>query len=147
MDTTPLPRPARWLGPAGLLPFLALALAAHVAPEVWRDAARFGLAAYGALILAFLGGVHWGLALRAPAAEAGAAAPRLGLGVLPSLLGWVALMLPPGPGFALLAAGILGTALVESWAAWRGLVPRGYLWLRWALSLGASSCLLAGMLA
>ncbi|TCZ55380.1 DUF3429 domain-containing protein [Roseicella aquatilis] len=143
----PLPRPALWLGLAGLLPFLAGALLAWTAPEAWRGIALQALAAYGAVILSFLGAVHWGLALRAPASEAGAAAPRLWLGVLPSLLGWVALLLTPRPGLILLALGLLGTAAVETRAAARGLLPPDYLRLRWVLSLGASACLLAGVLA
>ncbi|WP_158292036.1 DUF3429 domain-containing protein [Paracraurococcus ruber] len=140
----PLPRPALWLGPAGLLPFLAAALLAWTAGAEVAGFARFALAAYGAVILSFLGAVHWGLALRAPAAEAGATAPRLGLGVVPSLIAWAALLLPPGPGLVLLALGLLGTAAVETVAARRGLLPTGYLRLRWALSVCAAASLLAG---
>ncbi|MFC7474774.1 DUF3429 domain-containing protein [Dankookia sp. GCM10030260] len=72
----PLPRPTLWLGLAGLLPFLGTALLAWTAPPDWRGVALHALAAYGAVILSFLGAVHWGLALRAPPAEAGATAPR-----------------------------------------------------------------------
>jgi hypothetical protein len=64
--------------------------------------------------------------------------------VVPALVGWVALMLPPVLGLGLLAAGILATAGVETLAARRGLVPAEYLRLRWMLSLGAALCLLAG---
>ena len=139
-----LPRPTLWLGLAGLLPFFGSALLAWTAPAEWRGVALYSLAAYGAVILSFLGAVHWGLALRAPAAEAAAMAPRLGLGVVPSLVGWVALLLPPLPGLSLLALGILGTAAVETAAARRGLVPPAYLRLRWILSLGAALCLAIG---
>ena len=143
MDQT-IPRPLLWLGLAGLLPFLATALLSWTAPPEWRGVALYALAAYGAVILSFLGAVHWGLALRAPAGEAAAMAPRLGLGVVPSLIGWVALLLPPLPGLALLAIGILGTAAVETAAAARGLVPAAYLRLRWILSLGAALLLVIG---
>ena len=139
-----LPRPTLWLGLAGLLPFVGSALLSWTAPEDWRGVALYALAAYGAVILSFLGAVHWGLALRAPPAEAAAMASRLGLGVLPALLGWVALLLPPMPGLTLLALGILGTAAVESAAARHGLAPPAYLRLRWILSLGAAASLLAG---
>jgi hypothetical protein len=139
-----LPRPTLWLGLAGLLPFLGAALLAWTAPAEWRGVALYALAAYGAVILSFLGAVHWGLALRAPATEAAAMAPRLGLGVLPALVAWVALLLPPVAGLSLLAVGILGTATVESAAAGRGLVPPGYLRLRWILSLGAAISLVIG---
>lgn len=138
----PLPGPARLLGPAGLIPFAGLALA------VWAGwpGAGTALAAYGATILAFLGAVHWGLALAAPAAERGADWGRLGLGVVPALVAWVALLLPLPAGLGLLAAGLLGTAAAETAAARAGLVPRAYLGLRWALSGGAAAALLAGLL-
>ncbi len=138
---TSLPAPARLLGPAGLIPFAGLALASLAG---WEGAVG-ALVAYGATILAFIGAVHWGLALRAPAAERSADWARLGLGVLPALLAWLALLLPASFGLGLLALGILGTAAVESLGARAGLVPADYLRLRWLLSSGAAICLVAGL--
>jgi hypothetical protein len=66
---------------------------------------------------------------------------------VPSLIGWVALLLPEWPAVLLLAAGILGTAGVEQAAAGRGWVPKGYMALRWVLSVGATLCLLAALAA
>lgn len=137
---TPLPAPAWLLGPAGLIPFVVLAIGAWAG---WA-AAPPALAAYGATILAFLGAVHWGLALRATPAERGTEWARLGLGVVPALLAWVALLLPTALGLLVLALGILATAGVETAAARSGLVPRHYLRLRWTLSAGASLALLIG---
>jgi hypothetical protein len=136
MNTT-LPLPAALLGAAGLLPFLGLAALSSLGAA----SATPALAAYGATILAFLGAVHWGLALAAPSP---ANVPRLALGVVPSLVAFAALLLPLRPGLLLLAAAILATAAVETLAARRGLVPRDYLRLRWYLSAGASACLLVG---
>lgn len=136
MDT-PLPAPARLLGPAGLIPFFGLAVGAWLG-SAWAAPA---LAAYGATILAFLGAVHWGLALRAPPAERDADWARLGLGVVPALIGWVALLLPLGVGLLLLAGAILAAAGVEAAASDRGWVPRSYMRLRWALSGGAAVAL------
>jgi hypothetical protein len=130
----PLPPLALWLGLSGLLPFLALSLAVLLG---WTGWAGFALLAYGATILAFLGAVHWGLALRAAPEEALAEPGRLVLGVAPSLVAWVALLLPVKLGLLLLAAAILAAAVVETLAGRAGLVPTGYLRLRWALSLGA----------
>lgn len=138
----PLPRTARLLGLAGLLPFLgSLALAAAAAGEA-RGAALWTLAIYGAVILSFLGAVHWGLALGPGAPRAVDA--RLALGVLPSLVAWAALLLPPQPSLLLLAAGLLATAGVETLASRRGLLGAAYLRLRWRLSLAAAASLLAG---
>ena len=131
---------ARILGLAGLLPFLAgaAALAVLDAPglQAWAGTA---LAAYGALIATFLGGIHWGLAMlgRPPLNL------RLGWGVAPSLLAWVALLLPVGPGLLLLAI-----LLVACYAVDRTLYASAGLsgWLRLRLQLTgvAALCCLAG---
>lgn len=131
-----LPFPALWLGLAGLLPFAAGAAGAVLGPAAWRGAALAALIAYGAVILAFLGAVHWGLALAAMAeAEREFGRTRLTLGVVPALVGWVALVLPAWAGLALLIAGFLGVWAAEEGAARQGLMPLRYLWLRRLLTL------------
>jgi hypothetical protein len=99
------------LGYAGLLPFVAGALLVWLLREPAGAQAAEGqavmahslvaqaLAAYAAVIASFLGGIHWGLALREPAPPLA----WLAWGVTPSLLAWVAVLLPPGPGLVLLA--------------------------------------------
>ena len=60
---------ARGLGVAGLLPFIAGAAAVWlVGPQDRLPAAA--LLAYAALIASFLGGIHWGLAMREQTADA-----------------------------------------------------------------------------
>jgi len=130
-----LPLPARIFGLAGLLPFLALAVGSWAYPSLGAP-----LAAYGATILAFLGAVHWGLAL----GDGRAPWWRYGLGVLPALVAWVALLAPLRPGMLLLAAGIAATLAIERLAARHGLVPVPYLALRLVLSAGAIAGLLIG---
>lgn len=145
----PLPPLLLWLGLAGLIPFLASAGLAWLAATPGLRAAALGaLAAYGAVILSFLGAVHWGLALAAPpaGAEASAMPARLALGVLPSLVAWLTLMLPITVGLCVLALGIVITAWIESKAARKGLLMRDYLRLRWSLSVGAAVSLLGGAL-
>lgn len=136
-DATPIPPLARPLGFAGLIPFAGLAVLS-LAGVSWASGA---IAAYGATILAFLGAVHWGFALRALPGEEFASPWRLSLGVAPALLAWVALLLPVPAGLWLLAGGVVATAAVETAAARRGLVPADYLRLRWWLSAGAAASL------
>lgn len=127
------------LGFAGLLPFFGCGLAALSLPGEQALHLLSALLAYGAVILSFLGGVHWGLAL---ADETGRAErPRYALGVLPSLIGWLALlvMLLPwggGPelGLAVLILGYAATVAVEAQGARQGLVPPRYMALRWGLT-------------
>ena len=119
----PLPPLALLLGLAGLLPFLGCGLLAlRPAADPVDARGLLALIAYGAVILAFLGGVHWGFAL--PDAARRAEPQRLSLGVVPSLVGWV----------ALLTVGFVGTTIVEARATRAGLMPRGYMALRYGLS-------------
>lgn len=83
----------RWLGYGGVLPFaLGLLAVVLIADPALRESAESLTLAYGAVILAFLGAVHWGRLLeRGTLAEA----PLLAVwGVLPSVVGWLSLALP-----------------------------------------------------
>jgi hypothetical protein len=96
----------RALGWSGLLPFVGGALAVTVGPPAWHDIALRALVAYGAVIVSFLGGIHWG----SPTGAAHDAA-RL-WGVVPSLLAWPLLLLPSSR-LALIG---LAVALALCWA-------------------------------
>ncbi len=130
------------LSVAGLVPFIVCGIAA-VSKAGSQATAMAALIGYGAVILAFLGGVHWGFALQ-PADAALGGAPtfqrsRLLLGVVPSLIGWAALLLSllvsAEFGLVLLILGFLGTVWMESRWARRELVPSGYMALRWGVSI------------
>jgi hypothetical protein len=87
-------RIATLLGNFGLLPFVALAVALWMPWESWQIAKlQAALVAYAAVILAFLGAVHWGLALATPTLDRTQAWNALLWGVMPSLLGWLALLM------------------------------------------------------
>lgn len=131
------------LGYAGLVPFVAGVLGIVLLDGEAREFAVRALVAYGAVILSFLGAVHWGLLLR----EAGAVSPaRLAIGVLPSLLGWGALLLPDRHALALLVVAFGGFWLYEHRVVGTALLPAGYLDLRRHLSLAACALLTLGLL-
>ncbi len=128
------------LGYAGLLPFVGLAaLLWLVKPELHRYLA-WALTGYGALIAAFLGGLHWGVAF-----VRGGAVPRLHAvwGITPSLVAWVALMLPSTLALTLLAVLLLACYAVDH-RTWPGLGLSDWLPLRRHLTLVAALCCLAG---
>jgi hypothetical protein len=133
-----LPRFAIPLGIAGLIPFLGAGFGAVVYDQVQALRMLSALMTYGAVILSFLGGVQWGVALDLDEAPRVSRA-RLILGVVPALIGWGALLLaiafPPEAGLAVLILGFVATLLTEVQAGRRGLLPSGYLWLRWPLSV------------
>lgn len=87
-------RTATLLGNFGLLPFYALAAASWMPLGARADRlVELAFVAYAAVILAFLGAVHWGFVLSTP--ELDRTGSKLGLrwGVIPSLLGWLALLM------------------------------------------------------
>ncbi len=140
MQITALPRPLATLALSGLIPFVGLAVALWLLPPTGATVALFALLAYGAVILSFLGAVHWGLALgqyQAGAATAAAAFSwaRLGWAVAPALIAWVALILPPAFGLLLLAAGFALAWLVDRAVVRANQLPAWYRPLRAWLSL------------
>jgi hypothetical protein len=122
---------------AGILPLIGCALAAMALAEVEAAPYLAALIGYGALVLAFLGGIHWGVVLQAP--EDSATTTRLVLGVGISLIGWAALLaplvLPMDVALAVLIAGYVIAVVIEARQYRAGQIPGGYIWLRWALSV------------
>jgi hypothetical protein len=132
----PPPQASR-LAYAGLIPFvLGAALVWLVYP--YPDAHAFvalSLAAYGAAVLAYLGGVHWGLTM-----DVHGEPPRARLwSVVPPLAGTLAVVMPPYAGLV-----VLGAMLIVSYLVDRRLYPEAglghWLTLRFRLSLIAALC-------
>ncbi|QKE65699.1 DUF3429 domain-containing protein [Aquipseudomonas campi] len=141
-------RVARKIAPcvvAGLAKGMTIACVPRLA---WRDFAQQrgsrtnreqtleALLDYAAVILAFMGAIHWGLAMRAEQQET-AARLQLGLSVIPPLLGWLAIAgnLPYGLALPLLLLCFGALYLADLRAVSLGLAPRWYPALRWPLTL------------
>lgn len=127
----PFPPAARWLGFAGLIPFVfgVLAVLFGQSPEQMLIGERM-FVVYSAVILSFLGGVRWGAALGAPTWRA------LLLAVGPSLIAFGALLIDRAIALPLLALAfvIVGAAdaMRRPSAAW----PEWFRRLRLSLSIG-----------
>ena len=137
LPTAPVPDGAALrLGYAGLLPFvLGAALAWIVRPDA-HPYVMAGLSAYAAVIVSFLGGIHWALGMRSPVHDSG----RFAWAVAPSLVAWIAVMMPPSAGLVL-----HGVMLVVCYLVDRKVYPAhglgAWLTLRFRLSSIASlSC-------
>jgi Protein of unknown function (DUF3429) len=129
------------LGLAGLVPFLVLGAVVLFDPLASPQAIT-ALIGYSAVILSFVGAVHWGFALRSsvPTLPEGAERSLLVFGVVPALLGWVALLAEtlghlPALAIFILIAGFFATSVGETVGRGRGYVQVNYLILRWALSI------------
>jgi len=147
----PLPPAVAWLGYAGVLPFIGAALAPWVDPthaSLWE----YALLAYGAVIVSFVGALHWGVAMTAARAGDGLDRRWTALyawSVVPSLLAWAALLT-----HAVLARGtawavaLLVLAFLAHYVRDRRLapvvkLPSWYLPLRLQLTTVACLCLLS----
>lgn len=146
---TIIPPIVNWLGYGGLLPFIALASA------VWIDSSRSNLwgdaiLVYGAVILSFVGALHWGFAMSQSDMSAHQRTHCFVWSVVPALMAWIALLvkyvLTPKYACVLLVAGFL----IHFWQDKRLVklveMPVWYLPLRLRLTFVACVSLLLGVL-
>jgi hypothetical protein len=119
----------------GLVPFVVCGLGALGHDPVPAGRMLNALIDYAALVLAFAGAVHWGLALSPPGT--GRPSPRawLPLAGVPLLLGWIALNLEDRIALVVLIAASVAMIFGERAADRRGLLPPGYLWLRYGFTV------------
>ena len=139
------PKPAVLLGAFGLFPFLALGAVAVFGPVEALENARVALAAYGAVILSFLGGAHWGFCIAGAKIGSAATTCRLMASVMPSIVAWLALLGPTEIGLYALAFALTTMLAFDIWAARHGWAPAWYPALRWPLSIGAVIALLVAV--
>lgn len=122
------------LGHAGLIPFVLGALLVWLVRADVQPYAAGALSAYAAAVLSFLGGIHWGLAMRQDAA---ASRKALWWGAVPPLVAWPAAVMPAYSGLV-----VLGLMLLVCYAVDRRLYPAlgagAWLTLRFRLSAVAA---------
>ena len=148
-ETTPgivrestVPRGAAVLGWCGVIPFAALTAAALGSTPLDPAHAERLLVLYGAVILSFMGGVHWGLAISGRGPNANPDTAHLTASVLPALVGWVAALLSTKPGIIVLVCGFLVLLAYDIRTVRANIAPRWYARLRIQLTL-VVVCLLA----
>lgn len=134
------------LGASGLLPFVAPVFILVFFADIPAAPIHSALLTYGAVILSFLGGIQWGLATVRSKKSTPETTISLQfiISVIPSLLGWAAVLIPTRIGYFVLAlsfAAVLAFELATN--RWRD-VPDWYVRLRTGLTLVVVPCLLAG---
>ncbi len=139
-----MPLPAVALGVFGLVPLVAcaaqIALGWPLAPRM-TGPALYALTLYGAVVLSFLGGIQWGLAVAS--ADRSDAWRRYGLAIVPSLAAWAGAWIGGRTGLATLAAGFGIWCIYELWSTGLGEAPSWYGRLRVGLSVVAVASLAA----
>jgi len=134
---------ANVIGYCGLIPFVGLSVWYAMTPD--PDQARFilsALMAYGAIILSFVGAIHWGRSLHEPHMVRSNLLQIIT--IIPTLLGWVALLVPHQFGLIILLVGFVLIYLFDR------LQYRELYWmqkLRFNLSMGVIFSLLICLLA
>ncbi len=136
---------AWFLACAGFVPFAGLSIALLLVGKetalhpVLTDALR----TYAAVILSFLGGIRWGLALRAKPVAAG----DIVLSVLPAIIGWIALFLPVPVAVSVLLLAFCTLGAWDSFAIHRGLAPVWFATQRIILTLLVAAALIGALVA
>ena len=139
-DKASTPRWIFYYGRLGLIPFLLPAIVGWIWPAA-APSAGSALAIYAALILSFLGGARWGMAVTARALDTRV----VSLAMLPSLAGFALLMLPNDwRGWQL--AGLAAAHILQGiWDLRAMSVPEWFASLRSQLTLAALAGLTLGM--
>ncbi|MGF1606648.1 MAG: DUF3429 domain-containing protein [Rhodothalassiaceae bacterium] len=133
------------LGAAGTLPLLAGLIATWADLGFYDRYVRGSVMIYGAVILSFIGGTHWGFAARERPGRPGV---RLlyARSVLPSLAGWGATTLPSPLDAATLALIFVLVLPIDNYATRTGLAPAWWMRLRLPLSAGMAMMFLGFVL-
>lgn len=114
----PLPRLAWLLGYGGLLPFFILTIAVLLGaslPLLGNARLDWWLVAYAAIILSFLGAVHWGVVIGLQDWLNERETRRMLLySVVPALLAWFTLLLPVNIALLIMGVLIVGAYIIDA---------------------------------
>lgn len=143
---SPLVRRWAWiLGIAGLIPFVGHTIVATTMAPPFNVVAVSSQILYAALILTFIGALHWGVLLVAGAGLSHRQIViRMVWSIIPSLYAfWFAQITHPEP-LPYLSGGLVVALLVDWWFYCKtpGLALQGFIRLRVLLTVVAVSCLM-----
>ncbi|MCF5709242.1 DUF3429 family protein [Pseudomonas syringae] len=141
LPSTSLSKHVKWLGYGGLLPFIFLALLIPFSLD-YRPLIAIALVNYGAVILSFVGALHWGFAMTVQDMSAEQRSQRFIWSVMPALIAWIATLLPIPVGCVLLVVGLVAHLRQDRQLSRVISMPAWYLPMRLQLTVVASACLL-----
>lgn len=134
-ESSRMPFSTAVFGGLGVVPFAVGAVLANISETA--QTGHWLIVGYGAVILSFLGGIQWGVGLKAAPM---AWLPYL-IAILISLTGWVAMLLPSLWGIALLAGGFVCAFIYDAISVGVFRLPGWFLGLRSLLTVSVISCL------
>ena len=143
-NTSTVPGIATILGYGWLLPFIGLALGLWLTPEQYQPSVHHALLTYAAIILSFMGAIHWGTAI---ALKNDQQKLQLGISVIPPLLAWLAMLLPLNYSYAILIVAFCVLCIYDSRMTKHGHLPDWYPTLRIPLTTTVVATLITSLLA
>ncbi len=144
MRQSSMPTAVGVLGYGGLIPFIGLAILANIEPShgiLYRGA----LLLYGAVILSFVGAIHWGVAMMVTDLNDQDRRAAYVWSVIPALMAWMTYILSPITAALVLVLGFLLQYWRDATLARKIAWPVWYLPLRIRLTLVAILSLFVGI--
>lgn len=133
---------AKALGYAGLIPFVVFSIGCWI-PLPYVTNAPYILITYGAVILSFMGAVHWGVAMANKDQQQG---KFFISSVLPALVAWPALLLAQSLALVILLAGFIGLYTYDRSVEKAQALPGWYIPMRTRLTAVVVLCLASALL-
>ena len=124
-----IPKQVLILSYSGLIPFVMLGVGAWMTPDVYLQTVNNLLVTYAACILAFMGAIHWGVAMKDRPHSM-----QLGLSIVPALLAWLSLNIISPWNYSILIVSFAVLCIVDGMATIKGLLPDWYPKLRTPLT-------------
>lgn len=135
----------RLLGYLGLLPFIAPTIFLFI--DSHHTALLINvLVSYGAVILSFLGALYWAFAMVIKDLTIKHRNTMLVWSVIPSILAWIAMLIPPLYGLAALTIFFVIVFLIDGRLSKLAHLPAWYLTMRLRLTVVVTFCLIIASL-
>ena len=112
----------------GLLPFVICIVGINFGSKELSSYSMIGFISYGAVILSFVGAVHWGFLLKSDSIQRQGL--LLSISVLPGLIAWLALISPVSVALFILAAAYPLLFIYEKKSELNQLLPAWYMSMR-----------------
>ncbi|MCW5626425.1 MAG: DUF3429 domain-containing protein, partial [Burkholderiales bacterium] len=100
----PVPATPLWIGAGSLLPFVLLAGALFIVPEAYRPMLHEWLRSWSAVVLTFVGALHWGIAMLHRDMRERERNTAMAWSFVPAVVAWICLLLPQRTGLLLIGA-------------------------------------------
>lgn len=133
---------AKLLGYAGLIPFVAFGTGSWIPLPYISDAVQ-PLIAYAAIILSFMGAIHWGLAMSRAHQQR---SKYFIASVIPALTAWLALLLPDTPALIVLLCAFIALFTYDRAVKVSQALPDWYIPMRKKLTVVVVLCLFGALL-